>query len=143
MTDSALVAMATMVGEWQASTDRHPGDAGRMSIQWLAAEGLLLVRFTIPEPAADRTWVMGIDDAYPERLKVLQYESNGEHRIFNGAVTGPLWRIWRDAAGDSQRLTGALDESGNTLRATWERSEAELDPRTWEHELDIVYTRIS
>lgn len=142
MTDSALDAMAVMVGEWQAATEKDPDDAGRMTIEWLTGESLLLVRFTIPDPAADRIWVMGTDDAYPERLKVLQYESNGERRIFNGAVTGPLWRIWRDALGDSQRLTGALDETGNTLRATWERSESELDPRNWEHELDIVYTRI-
>ncbi|WP_280399130.1 hypothetical protein [Nocardia carnea] len=143
MTDSPLAAMAAMIGEWKTTTDKYPDAVGRTTIEWLAGEAFLLVRYMVPEAGIERTWVMGVDDAYPERLKVLQYDSNGERRIFNGAVTGPLWRVWRDAPGDSQRLTGALDEAGNTLRATWERSESELDPRTWEHEMDFVYTRIS
>ncbi|MFI1461746.1 hypothetical protein [Nocardia carnea] len=142
MTDSPLAAMAAMIGEWKTTTDKYPDVAGLTTIEWLAGEAFLLVRYTVPDPAIERTWVMGTDDAYPERLKVLQYDSNGERRIFNGAVTGPLWRVWRDAPGDSQRLTGNLDETQTTLRATWERSESELDPRTWEHELDIVFSRI-
>ncbi|MEU1982717.1 hypothetical protein [Nocardia sp. NPDC019395] len=143
MTDSALAAMAVMVGEWKTTTDQFPDVVGRTTIEWLAGEAFLLVRYTVAGPAVSRTWVIGTDDAYPERLKVLQHDSNGDRRIFNGAFTGPLWRVWRDAPGYSQRLTGNLDETGNTLRATWERSDAEFDPRTWEHELDIVYTRIS
>ncbi|MBF6351706.1 hypothetical protein IU448_22205 [Nocardia flavorosea] len=143
MTDSALVAMAAMVGEWKTTSEQIPDMVGRTTIEWLDGDAFLLVRLTVPEPAIDRIWVVGTDDAYPERLKVLQHDGAGARRIYNGALTGPLWRIWRDAPGDSQRLTGNLDETGNIFRATWERSDAELDPRTWEHQMDIVYTRIA
>lgn len=142
MTDSAHVAMATMIGVWETKAEQFPGAAGRTTIEWLAGEAFVLVRLTTPEPAIERTWVVGTDDAYPERLKILHYDSKGRRRIYNGALTGPLWRFWRDAPGDSQRLTGNLDETGNIFRATWERSDSELDPRTWEHQLDIVYTRV-
>ncbi|WP_043739974.1 hypothetical protein, partial [Nocardia carnea] len=77
MTDSPLAAMAAMIGEWKTTTDKYPDVAGLTTIEWLAGEAFLLVRYTVPDPAIERTWVMGTDDAYPERLKVLQYDSNG------------------------------------------------------------------
>lgn len=143
MTESALAAMARMVGEWQTTTSQHPGLTGHLSIDWIPDARLLLTRYTVPDPGIDRVWVIGADDLYRDRLVILQFDQNHEHRVYQGSFAGPLWRVWRDAPGHSQRFTGNLDETGNTLRATWERSDSELDPRTWEHELDAVFTRIS
>lgn len=143
MTESGLTGMAAMVGEWKTTTTLYPGVAGHTTIEWLAGEAFLLVRYTAPDPSVSRTWVVGADDIHPDQLVILQHDQHGERRVYQGSFDGPLWRVWRDAPGASQRFTGSLNETGNTLRATWERSDSELDPRTWEHELDIVYTRIS
>lgn len=143
MTDSALARMAAMVGEWTTTASSSPGLTGRTAIEWLAGEAFLLVRYSAPDPSASRTWVIGADDTHPGQLVILQHDQSGGRRVYQGSFDGPLWRVWRDAPGASQRFTGCLDETGNTLRATWEHSDSELDPRTWEHELDIVYTRVS
>ncbi|MGW0180333.1 hypothetical protein [Nocardia sp. NPDC003345] len=143
MTESALEALSRMVGDWTTTSDLYPGMTGHTTIGWVPDARFLSVRYTAPEPGLGRTWIVGADDLYQDRLMILQYDQRGEHRVYQGSFDGPLWRVWRDAPGDSQRFTGSLDESGNTLRATWERSESELDPRSWEHELDIVYTRVT
>ncbi|WP_459545344.1 hypothetical protein [Nocardia sp. X0981] len=143
MIESGLAGMAAMVGEWETTTTLFPEVTGRTTIEWLGDEAFLLVRYTAPDPSTSRIWVVGADEAAPGRLVILQHDQNGGHRIYHGSFEGPLWRVWRDAPGASQRFTGSLDETGNTLHATWERSDSELDPRTWEHELDLVHTRIS
>jgi hypothetical protein len=143
MTDSALAALARMVGEWTTTTSLRPDLTGHTTIEWLADARFLKFRYAVPDPPVSRIWIVGADDLYPNQLMILEYDQSGEHRIYRGSFEGPLWRVWRDAPSDSHRFTGSLDETGNTFRATWERSDSELDPRAWDHELDIVYTRIS
>ncbi|MGW0004431.1 hypothetical protein [Nocardia grenadensis] len=142
MTESALSAMGRMVGEWNTTTSLYPDVTGHTVIQWMPDARFLVVRYTVPEPGISLVQVVGADDLYQDRLVILQYDQTGEHRIYQGSFDGPLWRVWRDAPGASQRFTGNLDEAGNTMRATWERSDSELDPRSWDHDFDIVFTRI-
>jgi hypothetical protein len=143
MNESALSAMARMVGEWKTTTSLYPDITGHTSIGWMPDAQFLTVRYTVPDPGVSWTWLVGADDLYQERLVILHYDQFGEHRVYEGSFDGPLWRVWRDAPGHSQRFTGNLDETSTTFRATWERSDSELDPRSWEHWLDFIYTRIS
>ncbi|WP_063036427.1 hypothetical protein [Nocardia grenadensis] len=142
MTESALSAMGRMVGEWNTTTSLYPDITGHTVIEWMPDARFLVVHYTVPEAGISLVQVVGADDLYQDRLVILQYDQTGEHRIYQGSFDGPLWRVWRDAPGASQRFTGNLDEAGNTMRATWERSDSELDPRSWDHDFDIVFTRI-
>lgn len=49
------------------------------------------------------------------------------------------WHMWRDAPGFWQRFSGRLSTDGDSIRGTWEKS---ADGSTWEHDLDLVYTKV-
>ncbi|MEU4313422.1 hypothetical protein [Nocardia sp. NPDC024068] len=141
--DTALAGLAMMIGEWDVTSPQFPGETGHTSIEWLNDHSFLMVVTTLPGAHADRAWVVGADEGAEHSLAILQHGRDGSRRIYHGFFDGPLWRVWRDAPGGSQRFTGTLDETGNVFRATWERSDAQSDPRDWEHEFDLTYTRIS
>jgi hypothetical protein len=58
--------------------------------------------------------------------------------VYQMAFDDGAWRMWRDAPGFSQRFSGVFSDDGNSIRGTWEKS---ADGSTWEHDLELVYTR--
>ncbi|MGW0180335.1 hypothetical protein [Nocardia sp. NPDC003345] len=143
MTEAPLGELMRMVGDWEVTSPQIPGRTGHSSIRWLNGESFLVLTTTLPAADADRTWVIGADDGDAHSLAILQHGRDGSRRVYYGFFDGPLWRVWRNATGASQRLTATIDESGDVFRATWERSDSASDPRDWEHEFDLTYTRIS
>ena len=110
----------------------------------------LLAEFTAAPGSVSRWWPrLGLADLFVHQQDIRRPLGRARHipaerlravldRPDPFARPGRYTRGLRFAATDSDWV-----ETGNTLRATWERSDSELDPRSWEHELDIVYTRIS
>jgi hypothetical protein len=55
-----------------------------------------------------------------------------------------VWKLSRTSADFSpldfaQRFTGTLSDDGRTIRGRWELAH---DGSTWEHDFDLVYTRV-
>lgn len=50
-----------------------------------------------------------------------------------------VWKLWRDAPGFYQRFTGNFSTDGQTITARWENSS---DGKNWEHDFDLVYTKV-
>ncbi len=47
--------------------------------------------------------------------------------------------MWRDAPRFWQRFSGRVSDDANVIRGAWEKSS---DGSTWEHDLELIYTRI-
>jgi len=50
-----------------------------------------------------------------------------------------IWKIWLNILGFFQRFEGKLSEDKNTISGAWEKSQG---GKKWEHNFDLVYTRI-
>jgi hypothetical protein len=69
---------------------------------------------------------------------VLYSDSRGVSRVYEMSFSEELWKLWRNAPGFSQRFEGRVSPDRSTITSHWEKS---FDDSTWEHDLDITYTR--
>ena len=138
MSNPALAPLARLIGEWTVESPMFPGARGRSVFEWLEDGAYLLQRSFAPEPAPSATWLIGGDDS-ADHHTVLYHDSRGVSRVYQTAMTGAAWTIWRNAPGFSQRFTATLSEDGRTLSGSWEKSE---DGSAWEHDFDLVYRRV-
>lgn len=96
------------------------------------------MRDFVPDPGPSGTWVIGADDTQRD-LTILHHDERGVSRVYRSAFAEGHWRVWRDAPGFSQRFTATVAEDGSTVHGAWEKS---LDGAVWEHDFDLVYTRL-
>ncbi|TMQ96678.1 hypothetical protein ETD83_21125 [Actinomadura soli] len=61
-------------------------------------------------------------------------------RVYQMTFEGGLWKMWRDAPGFDQRFSGKFGDDGRTIQASWAKS---LDNETWEHDFDLIYTKVA
>jgi hypothetical protein len=47
-----------------------------------------------------------------------------------------VWKMWRQASG----FWGTLAGDGSSIRATWEKSP---DGSSWEHDSDLIYSKVT
>jgi hypothetical protein len=134
----ALKPLEALIGEWQVEVPQFPGSQGRAIFEWL--EGGAFVRFhaDAPEPAPIATLIISRDDA-SEFYTIFHYDSRGVSRVYQMSFDAGRWKMWRDAPGFSQRFSGTLADDGASILATWEKS---FDGMSWEHDFDLVYTRL-
>lgn len=138
MANASLEALAALVGEWTVVAPRFGGDPGRVVFEWLEGHAYLRQRSTVPDPAPASTWLIGADDA-EDSCFALYHDSRDVRRVYRMRLADGVWRVWRDAPGFNQRFVGTLSEDGGTIRGAWEMS---ADGSTWEHDFDLVYTRV-
>jgi len=50
-----------------------------------------------------------------------------------------VWKLWRNSPGFSQRFEGHFSADRNTITARWEKS---FDGSTWEHDFDLMYSKV-
>jgi hypothetical protein len=114
--------------------------AGRVVFEWLPGEQFLVQRWEVPHPdVPDGIAIIGFDS---ERRVFLQhyFDSRGVARVYEMSLGDGVWRLWRNAPGFSQRFSGTFSEDGNTIEGRWEAS---TDGSTWEHDFDLMYTRVT
>ncbi|MGE5223851.1 MAG: hypothetical protein ACM3PY_15540 [Omnitrophica WOR_2 bacterium] len=138
-----MKSLGVLVGNWDLM-GMHPmiptGVRGRASFEWLDGDGLLIQRTDMEQPGPPNSVsAIGCDDSH-QAFCMLYFDERGVSRIYSMSLEGNLWRMWRDAPGFSQRFTGTISHDGNTITALWEKSE---DGSTWEHDLELTYTRIN
>jgi len=54
--------------------------------------------------------------------------------------SGSVWKMWRQAPGFWQRFSGTLSDDGSSITAMWEKSP---DGSTWEHDFDLIYSKVT
>lgn len=138
----SLKQFDTLLGEW-TMVGTHPGLPsavhGHSSFEWLKEGALLVWHFDwehgqgIPSAFS----VIGQDDAVG-RCSMLYTDERGVARIYQMSLEGGVWKMWRDAPGHSQRMTGTFGDDGNTI--TW-RGELSRDGSNWEQDLEVTFTR--
>jgi hypothetical protein len=85
------------------------------------------------------TWIVVGDDS-SETYTALYHDSRGVARVYRMSFGAGGWRLWRDAPGFCQRFSATVADDGTTIRGAWEKS---ADGSNWEHDFDILYTRIT
>lgn len=138
----ALRPLSTLVGEWEleASVGGQPLGRGRTVFEWLEGGAFLVQRSDVAQaefPAA--TVIIGRDDA-TETYCMLHFDSRGVSRVYQMSLNDAgVWQMWREAPGFSQRFMGTISDDGRTIRGHWEKSG---DGSTWEHDFDLMYTKV-
>jgi hypothetical protein len=137
-----------LVGEWSVEAlfpGAPPSDLrGRTVFEWMPGGTFLLQRWEVPiDEAPDGLAVIGRD---PDGNGYLQhyFDSRGVVRVYAMSFEEGVWKLSRTEADFSpldfaQRFTGTIADDGRTIRGKWELAP---DGTRWEHDFDLVYTRV-
>lgn len=138
----SLKQFEVLIGEW-TMVGTHPqlpsAVHGQSSFEWLREGALLVWHFNwdqgqgIPNAYS----VIGHDDVF-EPCSSLYTDERGVARIYYMTLEGGIWKMWRDTADFSQRMTGTFSEDNKTIIM---RGEMSHDGSTWEQDLSVTYTR--
>jgi hypothetical protein len=146
----ALKRLEALVGEWTTEivhpTVRPNPIRGRSRFEWLTKSnndtGGFLVRYDEVEHPdfPDSVTLIGADaDASADLFTYHYFDSRGVERILAMSLRDGVWKLWRDAPGFSQRLTGTFSDDGNAITCRLEKSR---DGSHWEHDFDLTYTKV-
>ncbi|WP_194820439.1 hypothetical protein [Nocardia sp. XZ_19_385] len=138
--NAALAPLNILVGEWEVDSPQFPGPKGHARIEWLEEGGYLMLRDSVPDPGPSGTWIIGVDDD-DLVLTVLHHDVRGVSRVYQMTFDAAgSWRVWREAPGFHQRYHAVVQPDGKLIQGTWEKSE---DGVEWEHDFDLIYTRLT
>ncbi len=142
----SLESLALLAGQWDMELSNAaflPSPSAtvhfQISIDWIEEGAFLLIR--MGDRRADQAWALwliGRDETRPG-YQVLYYDTRKASRIYEMSFAGGIWKMWREAAGLSQRFEGQVSPGGNSIRADWEKS---TDGKTWEHDFSVTYRRV-
>ncbi len=137
---NASSSISILVGEWTIQSPQFPDGRGRVTFEWLEA-GAFLLQHSIPNQAdfPASAMIIGLDDSL-EIYSVLYHDSRDVSRIYQMSLKDNEWKLWRKAPGFSQRFFGKISADGKTIQARWEKSS---DGTHWEHDFDLIYTKVS
>ena len=129
------------VGDWttEATHSAFPDTIvrGQVAFEWLEGEKVLIQRVSNDHPDfPDSISVIGEVD---ERIAMYYFDSRGVHRVYEMALDGDAWKIWRDQPGFRQRSAGTFTDDGDAITWRWELSR---DDSTWNDDLAVTWRRI-
>jgi hypothetical protein len=143
----ALSELEPLVGRWRMELHGAaflPGPDARLTgaveIDWIEGGAALRMRQGGPGLPPAATWIIGRDELEPG-YSVLYADARGVSRVYAMTLTCGHWRMWRDAAGFSQRFEALLDADADAvaIRGHWEKS---TDARvSWQHDFNVDYYR--
>jgi len=134
----ALKQLQSLIGNWTVEVPQFPGEHGWATFEWLEGGAYLRFHAETPDPAPDATLIISRDES-GDIYTVLHYDSRGVSRVYQMTLDDRTWKIWRNVPGFFQRFVGTLSQDGRTIRAAWQKSS---DGKSWEHDFDLIYTRI-
>jgi hypothetical protein len=136
----ALRQLEVLVGDWEMELSNAaflpgPSDTvkGRISFEWLENGAFLSMRM-----GDDALWLISRDDSSPD-YKMFYYDARSVSRVYEMSFSENVWKMWRESPNFSQRYEGKISQDGNSITATWEKSN---DGINWQHDFNITYTRI-
>jgi hypothetical protein len=107
-----------------------------VTFTWIEG-GCFLVHHMSDDDSPTARWIIGADET-SGAFALLYADARGVSRIYQMALDGGAWKIWRDSPGFHQRFLGRLSPDQNTIEASWEKS---LDGVTWELDFELRYTK--
>jgi hypothetical protein len=142
----ALKDLEILIGEWEmelsnASFLPNPSAIvkGNAVFEWLEDAAFLIMRMgDNPSKSQGAIWLINRDES-SSGYKVFYYDDRKVSRIYEMSFAEQVWKLWRQSPGFSQRFEGKINHDGNRILARWEKSN---DGQTWEHDFDVMYTRI-
>ncbi len=112
---------------------------GHVTFQWIEGGSLLVMRQSEQSGTTPSArWAIGRDES-GSGYKVLYSDNRGVSRVFEMSLSEGLWQLWRNAPGFSQRFEGRVSPDRKTITSHWKKS---FDSTTWEHDVDVTYTRL-
>ena len=143
-----MAPLEPLIGEWSVEAlfpGVPPTDLrGRTVFEWMTGGKFLLQRWEVPiDEAPDGLAVIGPDQDNGAYLQHY-FDSRGVARVYAMSFDRGVWKLSRTSADFSpldfaQRFTGTLSDDGRTIQGRWELAH---DGSTWEHDFDLVYTRV-
>lgn len=144
-----MEALEPLVGEWsiEAKFDNMPpgGEPGRVTFEWMPGKEFLVQRWEVPQPEApDGIAIIG-PDRDGEGYLQHYFDSRGVARVYGMRFADQTWTLERNSADFSpldflQRYIGRFSEGGAKIEGAWEICH---DGSTWQHDFDLIYTRLS
>lgn len=145
---AALERLDAFIGVWsmEASFPHAPPTRviGRTVFDWMQGGQFLVQRWEVPHPdAPDGIAIIGLDpdsEAYSQHY----FDSRGVARVYAMNFSDGVWKLLRDSPdftplNFSQHFTGTFSDDGNTIHGRWETSS---DGSSWEHDFDLIYTKV-
>jgi hypothetical protein len=129
-----------LVGEWttEATHPAFPSLAihGESRFEWLEGGHFLIQRSRNEHP--DFPDALAVFGAFDGELLMHYYDSRGVYRVYETSMRDGVWRFSRDVPGFAQRLTGTVEDDGQTIVCLSQLCE---DGSTWADDLAITYRR--
>jgi len=142
----SLNDLEVLAGRWEMEIRWSPGThaqvggpasiRGAARFEWIE-DGLYLVQHQGDGGAPQARWLMGRDETSGV-YAVLYADARGVSRVYEMSFGEGVWRLWRNAAGFSQRFEGRVGADGRTIDGRWEKSP---DGQSWEADFDLKYVR--
>lgn len=136
-----LDRLNAFIGEWrlEASFAEQPG---RAVFEWLLGDRFLIERAEVPG-APDSVAIVGLSDN-GEGYTQHYFDSRGLARVYAMTFSDGRWTLLRDAPDFTplafpQRFTGEFSADGRMISGRWERCG---DGTSWQHDFDLVYTKV-
>lgn len=141
----ALKDLEILVGEWKMEIsnasfldDLSATLQSSGSFEWFEDGDFLVLRQGTKE-TAHATWLIGHDQDSPN-YTVLYFDDRHFSRVYEMSYKNGVWKIWRNAPNFVQSFEGKLSKDKNTITGAWGKSS---DGKKWEHDFDLVYTRVN
>jgi Protein of unknown function (DUF1579) len=143
-----LERLSPLIGEWSMEAvfpDVPPSDArARATFEWMPGRQFVVQRWEVPVPEApDGIAIIGYDEGRGTYLQHY-FDSRGVARVYEMSFDGGVWKLWRNEADFSpldfsQRFTGTFSDDGRTIDGRWEICH---DGSNWEHDFDLIFTKV-
>jgi hypothetical protein len=143
-TPSPLERLQVLVGGWTERVDLPGVPAGRMSFEWILAGQFLLQRSEIPQPEFPDSIGIIAAAADGTGYTLHYFDARGVVRTYAMTLDERTWTLQRTEPDFTplhfkQRFIGTFAVDGNTITASWQRSD---DGVHWRKDFDLTYTRI-
>jgi hypothetical protein len=150
-----MKTLEPLVGEWAMRATFEgapPSDApARVTFDFLHGGRFLIQRWAIdlpdapPEVPTHGIAIIGPDSRRPGGFLQHYFDSRGVARVYKMTLNGVVWTLLRDEPDVSpldfaQRFSGTFSDDGKTITGAWELCN---DGKTWEHDFDLTYSRLT
>ena len=142
-----------LIGEWNGEGEIPLDPPIKVSAKaTIERMGAFIVFRTVGEPAempSTLSVIGGAPDGEPQPMHY--FDSRGVKRMFQTALDGSTWKIWRapgedwngpDGPGFNQRFIGEISADGDVIEGRWERGLGDAGG-VWEIDFPITYRRMS
>jgi hypothetical protein len=142
--NQALIPLSFLIGKWNV-TMTHTALPNPLtwqdSFDWLE-NGFIIWHWEGKDEVPKATFIIGRNENKSGNIySMLYYDARGVSRYQEMSFENNVWKFWRNGSDFFQRFVGNISEDGNTITGKGEMSHD--GGKTWEHDFDITYTRVS